>query len=102
MAFSLHRQSKQNLISNHLKEIGKNLDNYSSKYDNFILLGDLNSEPTKSAVRDFYQIYDCKNQIKINTCFKNTEKPSCIDLIITQTKMLSKFCDIRNRVVRFS
>ena len=33
----------KNLISNHLKEIGKNLDNYSSKYDNFILLGDLNS-----------------------------------------------------------
>ena len=43
----------KNLISNHLKEIGKNLDNYSSKYDNFILLGDLNSEPIESAVRDF-------------------------------------------------
>ena len=37
----------KNLISNHLKEIGKNLNNYSSKYDNFILLGDLNSEPTE-------------------------------------------------------
>ena len=73
----------QNLISNHLKEIGKNMDNYSSKYDNFILLGDLNSEPTESAVRDFCQIYGCKNLIKENTCFKNQEKPSCIDLIIT-------------------
>ena len=71
------------LILNHLKEIGKNLDNYSSKYDNFILLGDLNSEPTESAVRDFCQIYGCKNLIKDNTCFKNPEKPSCIDLIIT-------------------
>ena len=66
----------KNLISNHLKEIGKNLDNYSSKYDNFILLGDLNSEPTESAVRDFCQIYGCKNLIKDNTCFKNPEKPS--------------------------
>ena len=27
-------------ISNYLKETGKNLDNYSSKYDNFILFGD--------------------------------------------------------------
>ena len=71
------------LISNHLKEIGKNLDNYSSKYDNFILLGDLNSEPTESAVRDFCEIYSCKNLIKDNTCFKNPSKPSCIDLIIT-------------------
>ena len=45
------------LTSNHLKKIGKNLDNYSSKNDNFFLLGDLNSEPTESAVRDFCQIH---------------------------------------------
>ena len=32
----------KNLISNHLKEIGKKLDNHSSKYNNFILLDDLN------------------------------------------------------------
>ena len=59
------------------------MDNYSSKYDNFILLGDFNSEPTESAVRDFCEIYSCKNLIKDNTCFKNPSKPSCIDLIIT-------------------
>ena len=61
----------KNLISKHLKEIGKDLDNYSSKYDNFILLGDLNSEPTESAFTNFCQIYGCKNLIKDNTCFKN-------------------------------
>ena len=43
----------KNLISNHPQEISKNLDNYSSKYDNFILLGHLNSEPTESPVRGF-------------------------------------------------
>ena len=68
----------KSLTSNHLKEIGKNLDNYSSKYDNFILLGDLNSEPTESAVRDFCEIYSCKNLLKDNTCFKNPSKASCI------------------------
>ena len=73
----------KNLISNHLEEISKNLNNYSSKYDNFIPIGDLNSEPTESAVRDFCEIYSCKNLIKDNTCFKNPSKPSCIDLIIT-------------------
>ena len=73
-------QFKQKLNINHLKEIGKNLVNYSSKSDNFILL---NSEPTESAATDFCQIYGCKNLIKDNTCFKNPEKPSCIDLIIT-------------------
>ena len=59
------------------------MDNYSSKYDNFILLGDLKSEPAESAVRDFSEIYSCKNLIKNNTCFKNPLKPSCTDLIIT-------------------
>ena len=72
----------KNLISNHLKEIGKTLENYSSKYDNFILLGYLNSEPTESTIRDFCEIYSCKNLIKDNTRFKNPLKPSCTDLII--------------------
>ena len=73
----------KNLISNHLKEIGKSVDNYSSKHDNFILFGDLNSEPTVSAVSDFCQIYGCKYLIKDKTCFKNLENLSCIDLMIT-------------------
>ena len=60
------------------------MDNYSSKYDKFILLGDLNSEPTELAVKDFCEIYSCKKLIKDNTCFKNPLKPSCIDLIITK------------------
>ena len=62
------------------------MDNYSSKYDNFILLGDFNSEPTESAARDFREIYSCKNLIKDNTCFKNALKPSGIDLIITNVQ----------------
>ena len=67
MAFSLHKQCKQKLNFKPSQIIGKNLDNSSSKYDNFIPLGDLNSEPTESAVRDFCQIYGCKNLIKDNT-----------------------------------
>ena len=54
----------KNLILDHLKKIDKN---HSSKYDHFILLGDFNSEPTESAVRDFCEIYSCKNLIKDNT-----------------------------------
>ena len=64
------------------------MDNYSSKYDNFILLGDLNSEQTESSVRDYCQIYGCKNLIKDNTCYKNPEKPICIDLVINRPKCL--------------
>ena len=78
----------KNLIWSHLKEINKNLDNYSSKYYNFILLGDLNSEPTEWAIRDFCEIFSFYNYflqlIKDNTCFKTPLKPSCIDIIITK------------------
>ena len=40
----------KNLTSNHLKEIDKNLDNYYSQYDKFILLGDFNLERTESNI----------------------------------------------------
>ena len=41
--------TNRNLISSHIREIDKNVDNFSFKYDNFILLGNLNFEPTESA-----------------------------------------------------
>ena len=93
----------KNLIWNHLKQIGKKLDNYSSKYHNFVLLGDPNSEPTESVVRDFCQIYGCKSLTKDNNCYKNPEKTLMYWFYNNkQTNTLSKFCGIRNRVVRFS
>ena len=45
--------SNKTLIPNHLIETGKNLDRCFSKYDSFVLLSDLNFEPTESAVTDF-------------------------------------------------
>ena len=74
---------KKPLISEHLNEIGKNLDLLLSKYDNFMLIGDLNAEPTEAAVSDFCEIYNLKHLIKDKTCFKNPTKPTCIDLIVT-------------------
>ena len=43
---------KKLLISEHLNKIGKNLDLLLSQYDNFMLIGDLNAEPTEAAVFD--------------------------------------------------
>ena len=43
---------------NHLKEIGNNLDLLSSKYDNYLLMGDFNAEPNKPAISDFCEIYN--------------------------------------------
>ena len=37
-------------ISKHLKSLGMNIDSYSSKYENYILLGDFNAEPSEKAM----------------------------------------------------
>ena len=55
----------------------------SSTYENFLLLGDFNAEPTTTTVSDFCEIYNLKNIIKDKTCFKNPSAPTCIDLMIT-------------------
>ena len=68
-------------IRKHLGAVGKNLDSYSSKYENFILFGDFNVEPT-DAMEEFMKVYNLENLVKGPTCFKNLEKP-CIDLILT-------------------
>ena len=73
---------KKNLITKHLAEIGKKLDIFSSKYDNFIILEDLNWEPCEQPILDFCPVYNCQNTIKDKTCFKNLQNPSCMDLII--------------------
>ena len=73
---------KKSVISNHLKEIGNNLDLLSSKYDNYLLTGDFNAEPSESVFSDFCEIYNTKN-IKEKTCLKNPENPTYIDLILT-------------------
>ena len=70
-------------ISFHLNALGKSLDNLTSKYGNIILLGDFNTEPTDTILSHFCEICNFKNLIKDKTCFKNPNKPSCIDLIIT-------------------
>ena len=70
-------------ITKHLAEIGRNRALFSSKHDNFILLGDFNSEPCEQPMRDFCHIYNCQNIIKDKTCFKNPHNPSCVDLSIT-------------------
>ena len=71
------------MIKGYLEYISKEIDSHSSKYDNFLLLGDFNSEPTKETMKSFCQIYSFKNLLDKPTCYKNQTNPSCVDLIIT-------------------
>ena len=40
-------------------------------------------EPTDTTLSNFCKIYNMENLIKDKICFKNPNKPSCIDLNIT-------------------
>ena len=74
---------KTNFIAGHLHCIGRGIDFYSSKYDNFVVLGDLNTEISNSFMEQFCASYNLKSLIKEPTCFKSVDNPSCIDLILT-------------------
>ena len=71
------------LTGKHLQAVGKNLDICSGRYENVIIMRDFNTEPTESAMGEFMNIHNLKNLIKGPTCYKNPDKPLCIDLILT-------------------
>ena len=50
-------------ISHHLKEIDKDLDVLTSKYDNIILMGNDNAELADTAVSDFCEIYNLRKDL---------------------------------------
>ena len=48
------------MIKRYLEYISKEIDSHSSKYGNFLLLDDFNSEPTEEAMKSFCQIHNFK------------------------------------------
>ena len=44
---------------------------------------DFNSEITESAMEDFCETYHLHDLVKDLRCFKNPDKPSCMELILT-------------------
>ena len=70
-------------IQNHTVNLSKNLEFYSSKYENFIVIGDFNAEMTNNYLEEFCASYNLKNLIKEPICFKNIDNPILIDHILT-------------------
>ena len=62
----------------HLSNISTGLNELNSKYDNILIIGDLNSEMSEP----FYMNFVKPTFVK-PTCFKNPKNPSCIDLVLT-------------------
>ena len=67
----------------HLSNISKGLDELNSKYDNILIIGDLNTEMSEPSLNEFCQTYNLESIVNKPTCFKNPKNPSCIDLMLT-------------------
>ena len=73
----------KSMTCQHMKALAKNMDLYSSTYENFIFLGDFNASMEHSALKDFCNLYSLTSLINRRTCWENPSKPTCIDLILT-------------------
>ena len=73
-------------IAKFLNGISEELDKSLPKYENMLMLGDWNSTVTEESMKDFCEMYNLENLIKEPTCFKSTENPSSIDIILTNKK----------------
>ena len=75
--------SNVGLIQNHTVNLSQNLYFYTSKYENFIVIGDFNAEITNNYLEEFCTSYNLKNLIKQPTCFKSPDNLTLIDHILT-------------------
>ena len=69
-----------------LSHVSKGLDKVLADYENFLLIGDFNSQISETHLKNFCDLYDLENLIKGPTCYKNPNNPSSIDLMLTNRK----------------
>ena len=66
----------------HLANIRKDLDELNSKYDNTLIIGDLNTEMSEPFLNEFSQTYNLESIVNKLTLFKNPKDSSCLDLML--------------------
>ena len=67
------------------KTVGNALDQYLKTYEKFLWLVDFNAEDTEPILSEFLKQYEAKNIMKSKTCFKNPDRPTSIDLFLTNS-----------------
>ena len=89
-------------IDFHLEHFNRNLALYSSCYENLMVIGDFNVEANNSAMSVFSDTYNLKILIKEPICYKNPNKPSCIELMLTnKPRSFKHFCIIETGLSDF-
>ena len=67
---------------------------YYSRYENYLLLGNSNSELSENAIIEFCKVYKLKSLVKSETSYKNPDRLSCIALILTNRPRSFQRCHI--------
>ena len=91
------------MMNGYLQYINKVMNSHSSKYDNFLLISDFNSEPTEEANEKFLANYNFKNLLDKPVCYKKPTNPSCVDLIVTNKPgSFQNFCTFESGLSGFN
>ena len=99
---SSNYNSYRSLISENLIIIGKDLDLLFANYDRIFLMGDFYAEPHDHFLINFCDVYNLKNLIKVRTCFKNSESPTSIDVMLANSyRIFQNLCAIETRLSGF-
>ena len=73
----------KSLIENHLRQLQKQLEAFSERYEHFLIMGDFNTDVSDPSMTSFCTLFKLKSIVKEPTCYKNPENSSCIDLFLT-------------------
>ena len=83
----IRNPSLTHLLTYTPKSLG--LDKISEKYDNYVVLGDLNFDMLEkskgSKLENVCDVFGLSNMIKGPTCFTSGNKPSHVDVILTNS-----------------
>ena len=74
--------SNINIIENHLDVPKNNLDSYSPKNDNLMVIGDVSAKGSLECIKHFCETYDLNSLIEVPRSYKNSEKPTYIGLLL--------------------
>ena len=88
LIFSIYRPDRIN-IDLFFNTLADAIHFYEISYDNIMVIGDFNLEPTDPKAVNFLELNDMSNVIKSKTCFK-TKSGTCIDLIFTTSPKIVK------------
>ena len=77
---------KKELAPYFFGHVSRQLDRKMASYDHILILGDFNTTIHDEAMKDFCELYDLENLIREPTCYKKSENPSSIDVILTNSK----------------